>query len=75
MAAQAAGRALQNSNLGTILAGIGAALFVVSDSVLAIGRFGHSFEHGGTVLLAFYFSAQAALALSVIRYSHPRSIT
>lgn len=72
MAAQAATRALISPNQGTMLAAIGAALFVISDSVLAIGRFGHRFEHGGTVLLVCYFSAQAALALSVICYpSHP----
>lgn len=72
MAAQAATRALKLPNRSTMVAAIGAALFVISDSVLAIGRFGHRFEHGGTVLLVCYFSAQAALALSVICYpSHP----
>jgi uncharacterized membrane protein YhhN len=75
MAGQAACRALIAPNLGTILAATGAALFVISDSVLAIGRFGHRFDHGGTVLLVCYFSAQAALALSVIRYCHRRSST
>jgi uncharacterized membrane protein YhhN len=75
MAAQAAIRALISPNQGTLLAAIGAALFVISDSVLAIGRFGYRFEHGGTVLLVCYFSAQAALALSVIRHGDRRSGT
>ncbi len=75
MAAQAASRGLVNRTQGSILAAVGASLFVASDSVLAVGRFSHSFEHGGTVLLVCYFSAQAALALSVIRYGNHRSIT
>ena len=75
MAAQASSRALLSPDRGTILAAIGAALFVISDSVLALGRFGHGFDNGGTILLASYFSAQAAFALSVIWFSHHRSGT
>lgn len=50
----------------TIMAAGGAALFVVSDSVLAIQRFGHPLEWGRVIVLGTYFAAQGGIALSVV---------
>jgi len=66
MAAQAAGCAISRRNAAAILAAAGAALFVVSDSVLAMQRFHPPFEGGRSVVLATYFAAQGGIALSVV---------
>ena len=66
MAAQAANRALSRRDVAAIVAAIGATFFVVSDSALAIRRFGHPFEWGRVIVLGTYFAAQAGLALSVV---------
>ena len=50
---------------GTLLACIGAALFVVSDSVLAVNRFRRPFASAQAVVLGTYFLAQYLIALSV----------
>ena len=50
---------------GGALAAAGAALFVLSDSALAIDRFVHDFRHSPTVVLGTYFAAQTLIALSV----------
>lgn len=44
---------------------IGAILFMVSDSVLAINRFARPFRAAEVVLLTTYFAAQTLIALSV----------
>ncbi len=41
----------------------GAALFYISDVVLALGRFRHNWKYG-RISLAFYYSGQALIALS-----------
>ena len=49
---------------GTACAAIGAALFVVSDSVLAYDRFRTKLAVGRALVLSTYFTAQTLLALS-----------
>lgn len=66
MAAQAAGRALVRRDTASVLGAIGAALFVVSDSILAFQRFRHPLEWGGVLVLGTYFAAQSGIALSVL---------
>ncbi len=54
--------------LGTtasLLAAIGAALFVISDSTLALDRFRTSFAAGRALTLATYFAAQWLIGVSV----------
>ncbi len=75
MAAQAASRALVNRDSGATLAAVGAALFVVSDAVLAARRFGQPIDHGHLIVLGTYFGAQAGLALSVVLCREPCSTT
>ena len=50
---------------GTACAAAGAALFVVSDSVLAYDRFRSKLAVGRALVLSTYFAAQTLLALSV----------
>jgi uncharacterized membrane protein YhhN len=66
MAAQAASRAASRRDAAAILAAVGAALFVVSDSVLAFQRFRHPLHSGGVIVLGTYFAAQGGIALSVV---------
>jgi uncharacterized membrane protein YhhN len=49
----------------SLYAMIGAILFMVSDSVLAINRFAKPFRAAEAVLLSTYFAAQTLIALSV----------
>jgi len=65
MAWQATARALEVDDFGALLACIGALLFVVSDSVLAVDRFRRPFALGQVVVLGTYFPAQLLIALSV----------
>ncbi len=65
MAWQAAERWTALGTTPALLAALGAALFVVSDSVLAWGRFRERHPHGQTVVLSTYFAAQWLIALSV----------
>jgi uncharacterized membrane protein YhhN len=44
---------------------IGAILFLVSDSVLAINRFAKPFRAAEALLLTTYFAAQTLIALSL----------
>lgn len=62
---QAASRwdALQDS--ASLYAMLGAALFMLSDSVLALNRFVKPFAAAEAVLLSTYFAAQTLIALSV----------
>lgn len=71
MAAQAASRAQAMRNPAAVLAAAGAALFVISDAVLAIQRFRQPLEGGRLLVLGTYFAAQAGIALSVVLFPHP----
>jgi uncharacterized membrane protein YhhN len=51
---------------GTLLAAIGAALFVVSDSILAYDRFRQKFWAARIIVLTTYWAAQWLIASSVI---------
>ncbi len=50
---------------GVELAGIGATLFVISDSLLAVNRFRKSFAPMRLMVLSTYFTAQTFIALSI----------
>lgn len=47
---------------------LGALLFVISDSVLAIDKFYQSFEWGGSVIMLTYGLAQLFIAVGAIQY-------
>ena len=49
----------------TFLAAVGAALFLASDAILALNRFGKPFRAGRALNLATYFAGQWLIALSV----------
>lgn len=65
MAWQAAERWAALGGTPALLAGVGAGLFVVSDSVLAWQRFVRAPRHGQAIVLSTYFAAQWLIALSV----------
>ena len=65
MAWQAAGRAASLGTAGVLLAAAGAALFVVSDAVLAVNRFRRRFRSAQAVIHATYYAAQLLIAWSV----------
>jgi uncharacterized membrane protein YhhN len=65
MAWQAANRWLQTEQDGSLLALIGAYLFVMSDSALAVERFRGGFRSAPFWVLSTYFVAQWLIALSV----------
>jgi uncharacterized membrane protein YhhN len=65
MAWQAAERWMALGTTPALLAVIGAALFVVSDSVLAWQRFAGRVRYGEMIVLSTYFAAQWLIALSV----------
>ena len=52
--------------VGTILAVMGAVLFMISDAVLALNKFRKPFISAELIILATYFTAQWLLAVSVI---------
>jgi uncharacterized membrane protein YhhN len=62
---QAAEMYLTGTTDGTLVALVGAGLFVVSDSVLAINRFVRPFHTAQAAVLSTYFAAQWMIALSV----------
>ncbi len=64
MAAQAVSRALELRTPAARAAGVGAVLFALSDTTLAIGRFHGSFSWNYGLIMATYFAAQWGLALS-----------
>lgn len=64
MAWQALGQWQQTGETRALLAFIGALLFVVSDSTLALNRFGYAFDLSPLVVLSTYWSAQWLIALS-----------
>lgn len=65
MAGLAAERFIQIGNARALCAFVGGALFVVSDSALAINRFLKEFKFAQPLILGTYFAAQALIALSV----------
>ena len=54
------------TTIGTILAAIGAVLFMISDAVLALNKFKKPFISAELIILTTYFTAQLLLAVSVI---------
>lgn len=67
MAWQAAVRAEVMTSVFTVAAAVGAALFVISDAVLAINRFALKFRAAQAIIMSTYVIAQAFIALSVWR--------
>lgn len=65
MAWRAWERTLQMDSFGALLAAIGALLFVLSDSALAVNRFARRFHAAQLVVLGSYYLAQWLIALSV----------
>lgn len=65
MAGQAAGRWYALGGDAALLAALGAALFVVSDSALAINRFRAPFRAERALTLGTYWLAQLLIALSI----------
>jgi len=68
MAAQAAARWRVLGTPPSALAAFGAAVFVVSDTLLAFGRFRAPVPHGAVWVLLTYYLAQLAIAGSALRY-------
>jgi len=62
---QAAERWLILGGIGALLAMVGAILFVISDSVLALDRFRGRFTAARAIVLCTYFAAQWLIALSI----------
>jgi uncharacterized membrane protein YhhN len=65
MAWQAWARWSQTGQRAPLMAAIGATLFAISDSALAIHRFRGEFGSAHVVILSTYFAAQWLIALSV----------
>lgn len=61
----AAARAVALPTTATLLAAAGAVLFLASDAILALNRFGKPFRAGRALNLATYFTGQWLIALSV----------
>ena len=55
-----------NPSAGTLSAAVGAASFVLSDSVLALDRFRGGFSSARAIVLGSYFLAQVLIALSIV---------
>jgi uncharacterized membrane protein YhhN len=51
--------------LSGLLAFVGACLFAISDSALALNRFRRSFRSAQFLILSTYYAAQCLIALSV----------
>ena len=60
----AASRWILTKQEGSLLAFIGAVLFIMSDSVLAVDRFKGRFRSAQLLILSTYFTAQWLIALS-----------
>ncbi len=65
MAGQAAGRWWSSRSPAAALAAAGATLFVVSDALLAVHRFGRPFRSAQALIHTSYFLAQWLIAISV----------
>ncbi len=61
----AAGRAFAIGTSAALYAAAGALLFLASDALLALNRFGHAFRAGRALSLSTYFAGQWLIALSV----------
>ncbi|MCU0896115.1 MAG: lysoplasmalogenase [Burkholderiales bacterium] len=61
----AAARAVALPSTAAMLAAAGAVLFLASDAILALNRFGKPFRAGRALNLATYFAGQWLIALSV----------
>ena len=61
----AAARAVVLPSTATTIAAAGAVLFLASDAILALNRFGKPFRAGRALNLATYFAGQWLIALSV----------
>jgi len=62
---QAWERLIRTGQTGALLASVGAVLFIVSDTSLAVNRFRAQFKGGRVLTLGTYFAAQWFIALSV----------
>lgn len=60
----AAGRRLLTEQEGSLLAFLGALLFIASDSLLAVDKFRGRFRNAHLLILSTYFTAQWLIALS-----------
>jgi uncharacterized membrane protein YhhN len=69
MTAQAIARNSQQKNKGTLLAAIGAVLFLISDTTLAYDRFVTGFVATHAIILCTYYAAQYFIALSTLQKS------
>lgn len=67
MAGQATGRWLFLGDSAALYSAVGAGLFVVSDAVLAIDRFGWPFHAARGITLTTYYAAQLLIAQSAFR--------
>lgn len=65
MSWMALSRWMGTDNNSAALAGIGATLFLISDSLLALNRFRKPFAAAQFLVLSTYFAAQTLIALSV----------
>ena len=65
MASQAGSRALHLNTPMAYAAALGAILFVVSDSLLALRKFGYSIPYSRLLVLGPYFAAQWLISISV----------
>jgi uncharacterized membrane protein YhhN len=65
MAWQAWERWSQTGQSGALLAFLGAVLFLISDSALAVKRFGGRYKSAPALILSTYFAAQWLIARSV----------
>lgn len=65
MAWQALGRWSAAGSSGAAYAALGAVLFVISDSVLALDRFRQPFKAARVIVLTTYWAAQTLIALSI----------
>lgn len=71
---QASNRCLYRWTSDSLLAFMGASLFAVSDSVLALNRFRRAFASAQLLILSSYFAAQWLIALSVALHSSSRAL-
>jgi uncharacterized membrane protein YhhN len=67
MASQAWGRSTHLKDSGGLLTAIGATLFMLSDSLLAIDKFVSPLSYAGLWVLATYYVAQALVVSGVLR--------
>jgi len=65
MVAQAQGRALKLWTASALVLAIGATLFVLSDTLLALNRFGYPLPASRVLVLTPYFAAQWLIAVSL----------